>query len=89
MVLLLSSLGGLREKETIRPTAKMKSFLSLFVLLFAAVVHAASASGDRLLVVLDDVAEKDAYSTFLGDLEGACQLPSISEQGGNSIWCLS
>ncbi|KAL2753979.1 hypothetical protein ACRALDRAFT_1081213 [Sodiomyces alcalophilus JCM 7366] len=48
----------------------MKSFLSLFVFLFAAAVHAASASGDRLLVLLDDVAEKDAYSTFLGDLEG-------------------
>ncbi|ROT40947.1 dolichyl-di-phosphooligosaccharide-protein glycotransferase [Sodiomyces alkalinus F11] len=48
----------------------MKSFLSLFVFLFAAAVHAASAGGDRLLVLLDDVAEKDVYSTFLGDLEG-------------------
>ncbi|KAI1392102.1 Dolichyl-diphosphooligosaccharide-protein glycosyltransferase 48kDa subunit [Hypoxylon trugodes] len=48
----------------------MKSLVSFLVLLFAAIVHAISSSGDRLLVVLEDVAEKDAYSEFLGDLEG-------------------
>ncbi|KAI1141105.1 Dolichyl-diphosphooligosaccharide-protein glycosyltransferase 48kDa subunit [Hypoxylon sp. FL0543] len=48
----------------------MKSLISLFVLLWAALVHAISSSGDRLLVVLDDVAEKEGYSKFLGDLEG-------------------
>ncbi|XXH02757.1 hypothetical protein Hte_009142 [Hypoxylon texense] len=48
----------------------MKSLISFVVLLFAALVHAISSSGDRLLVVLEDVAEKDGYSKFLGDLEG-------------------
>ncbi|KAI2637767.1 Dolichyl-diphosphooligosaccharide-protein glycosyltransferase 48kDa subunit [Hypomontagnella submonticulosa] len=48
----------------------MKSLISLFVLLCAALVHAISSSGDRLLVVLEDVAEKETYSKFLGDLEG-------------------
>ncbi|KAI1403227.1 Dolichyl-diphosphooligosaccharide-protein glycosyltransferase 48kDa subunit [Hypoxylon fuscum] len=48
----------------------MKSLLSFFVLLFAAWVHAISSSGNRLLVVLEDVAEKEGYSQFLGDLEG-------------------
>ncbi|KAI4863475.1 Dolichyl-diphosphooligosaccharide-protein glycosyltransferase 48kDa subunit [Hypoxylon rubiginosum] len=48
----------------------MKSLISFVVLLFAALVHAISSGGDRLLVVLEDVAEKDGYSKFLGDLEG-------------------
>ena len=39
-------------------------------LCFAAVVAAVSTAGNRLLVVLDDVEEKLAYSTFLGDLKG-------------------
>ncbi|OTA61466.1 dolichyl-diphosphooligosaccharide-protein glycosyltransferase 48kD subunit [Hypoxylon sp. EC38] len=47
----------------------MKSLISLVVLLWAALVHAISSSGDRLLVVLDDVAEKENYSKFLGDLD--------------------
>ena len=48
----------------------MKSFLSFLVLLLAAVVQAASSTGSRLLAVFDDVAEKESYSKFLGDLEG-------------------
>lgn len=47
----------------------MNSLTSFLFLLFAAIVHAISSSGDRLLVVLDDVAEKETYSKFLGDLE--------------------
>ncbi|KAI0019947.1 Dolichyl-diphosphooligosaccharide-protein glycosyltransferase 48kDa subunit [Xylariomycetidae sp. FL0641] len=47
----------------------MRSLLSFLVLLLAAVVQAVSSSGDRLLVVLEDVAEKAGYSKFLGDLE--------------------
>ncbi|KAH8662220.1 dolichyl-diphosphooligosaccharide-protein glycosyltransferase 48kD subunit [Xylariales sp. PMI_506] len=43
---------------------------SLLLLLLAAVAQAISSSGQRLLVVLDDVAEKAGYSQFLGDLEG-------------------
>lgn len=48
----------------------MKTFLSFFVLLLAAVVQAVSSTGSRLLVVLDDAADKGKYSTFFGDLKG-------------------
>ena len=48
----------------------MRSLLSVVVLLFAAAVAAVSTAGSRLLVVLDDVADKDAYKQFLGDLTG-------------------
>ncbi|OIW31035.1 Dolichyl-diphosphooligosaccharide-protein glycosyltransferase 48kDa subunit [Coniochaeta ligniaria NRRL 30616] len=47
----------------------MKSFLSFSLLLLATLVSAISSTGDRLLAVLDDVAEKATYSKFLGDLE--------------------
>ncbi|TFB00783.1 Dolichyl-diphosphooligosaccharide-protein glycosyltransferase subunit wbp1 [Trichoderma ghanense] len=46
----------------------MWSILSVAAALFAAAVSAVSTSGNRLLVVLDDVAEKEAYGQFLGDL---------------------
>ena len=48
----------------------MRWCLSFFLFCFLAVVHALSSSGNRLLVVLEDAAEKDLYSTFWGDLEG-------------------
>lgn len=48
----------------------MRWLVSVLALLFAALVSAKSAAGDRLLVVLDDVAEKDAYTTFLEDVKG-------------------
>ncbi|RYO81238.1 hypothetical protein DL766_005329 [Monosporascus sp. MC13-8B] len=47
----------------------MRSLLSFLVLALVAVVHAISAGGDRLLVILEDVADKAGYSRFLGDLE--------------------
>ncbi|KAH6630352.1 Dolichyl-diphosphooligosaccharide--protein glycosyltransferase subunit WBP1 [Chaetomium sp. MPI-SDFR-AT-0129] len=47
----------------------MRSLISLFVFLFAAVVSAVSTSGGRLLAILDDLAEKEKYTKFLGDLE--------------------
>ncbi|KAJ0162613.1 Dolichyl-diphosphooligosaccharide--protein glycosyltransferase subunit wbp1 [Colletotrichum tanaceti] len=47
----------------------MRSLLSLCLLFLAATVHAVSVTGGRLLAVLDDVAEKEGYSKFLGDLE--------------------
>lgn len=51
----------------------MKFLASVASLLLAAVsaVQAVSVSGPRLLAVFDDLADKDTYSTFLGDLEGA------------------
>lgn len=53
----------------------MKSLFSFLVLLLAAVVQAVSSTGSRLLVILDNVADKDRYSTFLGDLAGMWSLP--------------
>lgn len=46
----------------------MRSLLSAAVFLFAAVASAVSTTGGRLLVVLDDVAAKDNYKQFFGDL---------------------
>ncbi|KAI1295729.1 Dolichyl-diphosphooligosaccharide--protein glycosyltransferase subunit WBP1 [Xylaria venustula] len=49
----------------------MRSLMSFLLLALVAVVSAISSSGgNRLLVILEDVAEKDGYSKFLGDLEG-------------------
>ena len=52
----------------------MKSLLSFSFLLLATLVSAISSTGDRLLAVLDDVADKADYSKFLGDLESAHSL---------------
>ena len=48
----------------------MRSLFSVVFLLLAAFATAISTAGNRLLAVLDDVAEKDAYSKFFGDLTG-------------------
>lgn len=54
----------------------MKSLFTFLALLLASVVSAISSSGDRLLAVFDDVADKAGYSKFLGDLESlSIQLP--------------
>lgn len=42
--------------------------------LWGAVVHALSSAGNRLLAILDDVADKDLFSTFWKDLEGEIKL---------------
>lgn len=48
----------------------MKFLLSSLLLLLAAVAHAVSSTGDRLLTIWEDVEEKKLYSKFIGDLEG-------------------
>ncbi|KAI0101317.1 Dolichyl-diphosphooligosaccharide--protein glycosyltransferase subunit WBP1 [Nemania sp. FL0031] len=49
----------------------MRSLVSFLLLVLAAAVQAISSNGgNRLLVILEDVSEKDGYSKFLGDLEG-------------------
>ncbi|TVY36104.1 Dolichyl-diphosphooligosaccharide--protein glycosyltransferase subunit [Lachnellula occidentalis] len=48
----------------------MRWILSFLLLGLLAVVQAASSSGDKLLVVIEELAEKSKYSTYLGDLEG-------------------
>lgn len=52
----------------------MRWLLSLLVLGLWTAVNALSSSGDRLLVVLEDPAEKDVYSTFWSDLESESML---------------
>jgi len=51
----------------------MRWFLSWLLLVLAGLVSALSPSGSRLLVVLEDSAEKDKYSHLWGDLE--CNMP--------------
>ncbi|KAF3052037.1 oligosaccharyl transferase glycoprotein complex, beta subunit [Didymella keratinophila] len=48
----------------------MRWLLSFLVLAIVAVVRAASFTGNRLLVVLDEQADREKYSVFLEDLEG-------------------
>ncbi|KAF2969067.1 hypothetical protein GQX73_g4497 [Xylaria multiplex] len=49
----------------------MRSLVSFLLLALVASVRAISSSGgNRLLVILEDVAEKDGYTKFLDDLEG-------------------
>lgn len=48
----------------------MRSLVSFALLLFTALVSALSSAGNRLLVVVDNVEEKDAYSIFFTDLAG-------------------
>jgi len=48
----------------------MGPLVSFLLLLLVAAVQAISSSGDRLLVILEDVGDKAKYSKFLGDLEG-------------------
>jgi len=54
----------------------MRLFSSICVLLWTlfTFVTAKSAVGDRVLVVLEDSAEKDLYSQFWKDLEGEQRL---------------
>lgn len=47
----------------------MKLFLSFLLLALAAVTQAASATGDRLLSIWEDVEDQKLYSKFVGDLE--------------------
>jgi hypothetical protein len=47
----------------------MRRFFSFLALFLLGAVQAVSFSGSRLLVILDDVAEREKYGVFLGDLE--------------------
>ncbi len=48
----------------------MRCFLPLLLLSLLAAVQAASTAGSRLLVVLEETADKGLYSKFWADLEG-------------------
>lgn len=47
----------------------MKLVLSFLLLALAAITQAASATGDRLLSIWEDVEDQKLYSKFIGDLE--------------------
>lgn len=48
----------------------MRWLLSFLLLGLLSVVQAASSSGNKLLVVLEELAEKTKYSKYIADLEG-------------------
>lgn len=48
----------------------MRWLLSSLLVSFLGIAHALSSSGNRLLVVIEEAAEKDKYSQFWDDLEG-------------------
>jgi oligosaccharyltransferase complex subunit beta len=50
----------------------MRWLLSLLLAAIVAVVQAASFTGNRLLVVLEEQTEREKYSVFLDDLAGEC-----------------
>jgi len=49
----------------------MRWLLSFLLLGLFSVVHAVSSSGNKLLVVLEELADKAKYSKYLADLESA------------------
>jgi hypothetical protein len=49
----------------------MRWLLSFLLLGLLSVVHAVSSSGNKLLVVLEELADKAKYSKYLADLESA------------------
>ena len=52
----------------------MRSLVTLLLLALLAAVQAVSTAGNRLLVVLEDTAEKSKYSKFWEDLEGKLRI---------------
>jgi oligosaccharyltransferase complex subunit beta len=48
----------------------MRWLLSFLLLGLLSVVQAASSSGNKLLIVLEELAEKSKYSKYIADLEG-------------------
>lgn len=48
----------------------MRWLFSILLLGLLCLASAVSTTGNRLLVVLDDIAEKENYGRFFGDLKG-------------------
>jgi oligosaccharyltransferase complex subunit beta len=48
----------------------MRWLLPFLLLVLLSVVQALSSSGNNLLVILEELAEKSKYSKYLADLEG-------------------
>ena len=62
----------------------MRWLFSLLLLALLSLVQALSSSGSRLLVVIEEAAEKEKYSQFLGDLEGAHEAVAVVIDVGNT-----
>lgn len=73
--------GLLASASTHHQHIKMRLFSSICVLLWALAtsVLAKSAQGEKVLVVLEDAAEKELYSQFWADLQGT--LPYVDTDG--------
>jgi hypothetical protein len=56
----------------------MRWIFSFLLLVATAVVQAVSSSGNKLLVVLEELADKSKYSRYLSNLEGMYALFDIS-----------
>ena len=72
-----------------RLRAKMRwllSYLALALVGACQVCQAVSSTGNRLLIVLEEAAEKDNYSQFWKDLEGEHRLWRLRSIGFNWIW---
>lgn len=52
----------------------MRWLLTLGLLTLLSLVQALSSNGNRLLVVIEEGTEKEKYSQFWGDLEGALRV---------------
>ena len=48
----------------------MRWLFTVLAVAFAGIAQALSSSGNRLLVVIDELGDKDKYSNFWRDLEG-------------------
>lgn len=59
--------SGTRQHNNQQHT--MRWLFSFLLLWLSAIVSALSATGNRVLVVLEEATEKDKYSSFWGDLE--------------------
>ena len=61
----------------------MRCFFSVLLFTLFSVIHGLSSTGSRLLVVIEETADKPKYSQFWGDLEGVF---SISKLVFGKIW---
>jgi hypothetical protein len=59
------------QRNSLQHDNDMRWLLSFLLLGLLSVVHAVSSSGNKLLVVLEELADKAKYSKYLADLESA------------------
>lgn len=62
----------------------MRWLFSFLLLTLLSLVQALSSSGSKLLVVIEEAAEKEKYSQFLGDLGGVLKGIAVSVSMGNT-----